>query len=174
MSFGDCCHSFPPSSPPHNIPILGFLFVAIHTCVYCAPPLPAIASTPLPDAHKMGLSGKTFEPHISHEGSLWPITVLMEARDSPQLHAFSPTACVDGGQGSARPVSVVLSLATPLPPPPPVQRGALSWQPVSKVMWFWQVKAFNGRRTRTNLVATSHSLCLNSNLCQNPGALVAG
>lgn len=112
----------PTQLPPHNIPILGFLFVAIHTCVYCvAPPpplLPAIVSTPLPDARKMGLSGKTFAPHISHKGSLWPITVLMEARDSPQLHAFFPTSCVDGGQGSARPVSVVLSLATAWHPRP--------------------------------------------------------
>lgn len=48
----------------------------------------AIVTMPLPDAHKMGLSGKTFAPHISHKGSLWPITVLMEARDSHQLHAF--------------------------------------------------------------------------------------
>lgn len=49
------------------------------------------SATPLPDAHKMGLSGKTFAPHISHKGSLWPITVLMEARDSHQLHAFFPS-----------------------------------------------------------------------------------
>lgn len=54
-------------------------------CLLC---FSAIVTTPLPDARKMGLSGKTFAPHISHKGSLWPITVLMEARDSHQLHAF--------------------------------------------------------------------------------------
>lgn len=76
---------------------------------------PAIVATPLPDAHKMGLSGKRFAPHTSHKGSLWPITVLMEARDSHQLHAFFPISCVDAGQGSARSVSVLLSLATAFP-----------------------------------------------------------
>lgn len=81
-------------------------------------------ATPLPDADKMGLSGKTFAPHISHKGSLWPITVLMEARDSHQLHAFFPISCVDAGQGSARSVSVVLSLATAFPR---VQQRALEW-----------------------------------------------
>lgn len=64
--------------------------------------LPAIVTTPLPDARKMGLSGKTFVPHISHKGSLWPITVLMEARDSHQLHAFFPVSCVDAGQACVR------------------------------------------------------------------------
>lgn len=61
-----------------------------HTCM-CLLCFSAIVTTPLPDAHKMGLSGKTFAPHISHKGSLWPITVLMEARDSHQLHAFFPS-----------------------------------------------------------------------------------
>lgn len=28
----------PTQLPPHTIPILGFLFVAVHTCVYCPPP----------------------------------------------------------------------------------------------------------------------------------------
>lgn len=61
-----------------------------HTCM-CLLCFSAIVATTLPDAHKMGLSGKTFAPHISHKGSLWPITVLMEARDSHQLHAFFPS-----------------------------------------------------------------------------------
>lgn len=87
-------------------------------------------ATPLPDAHKMGLSGKTFAPHISHKGSLWPITVLMEARDSHQLHAFFPISCVDAGQGSARSVSVVLSLATAFPC---VQQSALEWHMVASI-----------------------------------------
>lgn len=34
-SFSDVCHSFPPSLPPQKVPILCFLFVAVHTCVYC-------------------------------------------------------------------------------------------------------------------------------------------
>lgn len=62
-------------------------FPAWHTCT-CLLCFSAIITTALPDAHKMGLSGKTFAPHISHKGSLWPITVSMEARDSHQLHAF--------------------------------------------------------------------------------------
>lgn len=77
---------FPPPSP---------------ACVYCLF-FSAIVTTPLPDARKMGLSGKTFVPHISHKGSLWSITVLMEARDSHQLHAFFPVSCVDAGQASVR------------------------------------------------------------------------
>lgn len=64
------------------------LFLPTCMCLLC---FSAIVTTPLPDAHKMGLSGKTFAPHISHKGSLWPITVLMEARDSHQLHAFFPS-----------------------------------------------------------------------------------
>lgn len=73
----ECSHPFVPPLP------------AIHA--YCSLCFPAIVTTRLPDAHKMGLSGKTFAPHISHKGSLWPITVLMEARDSHQLHAFFPS-----------------------------------------------------------------------------------
>lgn len=45
-----------------------------HTCM-CLLCFSAIVTMPLPDAHKMGLSGKTFATHISHKGSLWPITV---------------------------------------------------------------------------------------------------
>lgn len=119
-----------PASPPKKVPILCFLFVALtYMCLFgCFVFFPAIAATPLPDARKMGLSGKTFAPHISHKGSLWPITVLMEARDSHQLHAFFPISCVDAGQGSARSVSVVLSLATAVPR---VQQSALELASIS-------------------------------------------
>lgn len=83
-------NSLPPSFPP---PRMFPSFISSSSCLTCMCLLcfSAIVTTPLPDAHKMGLSGKTFAPHISHKGSLWPITVLMEARDSHQLHAFFPS-----------------------------------------------------------------------------------
>ena len=97
----ECSHPLYPPLP------------AIHACVYCV--FSTIVTTPLPDAHKMGLSGKTFAPHISHKGSLWPITALMEARDSHQLHAFFSSRAWKPAKARLRIVSVVLSLAVVLP-----------------------------------------------------------
>lgn len=78
--------SLHPPSPPRMFP--SFISSPSGRTCMCLLCFSAIVTAPLPDAHKMGLSGKTFAPHISHKGSLWPITVLMEARDSHQLHAF--------------------------------------------------------------------------------------
>lgn len=101
-------------------------------CLLC---FSAIVTTPLPDAYKMGLSGKTFAPHISHKGSLWPITVLMEARDSHQLHAFFPSHAWTPAKAQLA-LSVWLSLAMALP----MSREVAHSSPYYKS---WQVKGLN-------------------------------
>lgn len=110
MSFSQIA-SFPPLK---TIPIFYFLLLHWHVFIVFFPP--AVVTTLLPDAHKMGLSGKTFAPHLSHKGSLWPITVLMEARDSHQLHAFfSLSHAWMPAKPPVRSVSGVPSLAVALP-----------------------------------------------------------
>lgn len=67
-------NSLSPNFPPQECSHPLFFHSSRHTCM-CLLCFCAIVTMPLPDAHKMGLSGKTFATHISHKGSLWPITV---------------------------------------------------------------------------------------------------